>query len=67
MKYDELNSPKRFFMYNYCGIGLDAKYCLGFHELRNSHPFLFFSQFINKFIYSHIGTLDFINRKIKNT
>ena len=45
-------------MYNYFGIGLDAKFCLGFDTLRKKYPNLFksrvlnynFSQEINLFI-----------------
>ena len=31
-------------MYNYFGIGLDAKFCLGFHNLREKKPHLFQSR-----------------------
>jgi diacylglycerol kinase (ATP) len=35
---------KSFTMYNYCGIGLDAKFCLSFHNLRETKPHLFQSR-----------------------
>ena len=38
-KINHVNFP--FIMYNYFGIGLDAKYCLGFHQLRKKYPYLF--------------------------
>ena len=45
-------------MYNYIGIGLDAKICKDFHDLRQKYPQLFFSQFSNKLIYTQLGTMD---------
>ena len=35
---------KSFVMYNYCGIGLDAKFALSFHNLREKSPNLFQSR-----------------------
>ena len=49
---------REFTIYNYLGMGLDAKFCKHFHDLREKYPQLFFSQFSNKIIYSQIGTLD---------
>ena len=50
-------SNKNFLMYNYCGIGLDAKFCLSFHNLRETKPHLFQSRVFNIlteiFILSH--------------
>jgi hypothetical protein len=40
------------------GIGLDAKICKDFHDIREKFPQLFFSQFSNKLIYTQIGTID---------
>jgi len=31
-------------LYNYCGIGLDAKMALNFHNLRKAYPYLFKSR-----------------------
>lgn len=42
-------------LYNYCGIGLDAKMALNFHNLRKSYPYLFKSRVGNKFIYTQRG------------
>jgi hypothetical protein len=47
-------------VYNYIGIGLDAKICKSFHEMREKHPELFFSQFSNKLIYSQMGLADML-------
>lgn len=54
----EINK-KQFVMYNYFGIGLDAKFCNDFHNLRNRNPRLFKSRIGNKFIYGHMGLNDF--------
>jgi hypothetical protein len=61
-------------MYNYCGIGLDAKYCLDFHNLRSKNPNFFKSRIGNKYlfiylfiylsIYLFIYILFFLNRFI---
>ncbi len=58
---------KDFVLYNYLGIGLDAKYCAEFDDLRRNYPQLFFSQFSNKLIYSQMGAFDLIKRRISNT
>lgn len=50
-------------MYNYFSIGLDAKYCLEFHNLRARKPHLFKSRIGNKFIYTHMGLGDFLSRR----
>lgn len=47
-------------MYNYFSIGLDAKYCLEFHNLRAKKPHLFKSRIGNKFIYTNMGIGDLI-------
>jgi diacylglycerol kinase (ATP) len=51
---------REFTIYNYIGIGLDAKICKDFHDMREKYPQLFFSQFSNKLIYTQIGTLDLL-------
>ncbi len=45
-------------MYNYFGIGLDAKFCLNFHNLRQKNKNLFKSRIGNKFIYGQMGAID---------
>lgn len=49
---------REFTIYNYMGMGLDAKICKDFHDIREKYPQLFFSQFSNKLIYTQIGTID---------
>ncbi|KAM3136141.1 hypothetical protein pb186bvf_011763 [Paramecium bursaria] len=52
-----------FTMFNYFGIGLDAKFCYDFHELRKQQPNLFTNQFKNKFLYAKIGFLDLFKKR----
>lgn len=54
----EDTNQQEFTIYNYAGIGLDAKICKDFHEMREKHPELFFSQFSNKLIYTQMGLND---------
>jgi diacylglycerol kinase (ATP) len=54
---------QEFTVYNYIGIGLDAKICRHFHHLREKYPQLFFSQFSNKLIYTQIGSLDIFGQR----
>jgi len=42
-------------MNNYMSVGVDAEVALEFHKLRNAHPELFSSQFINRIWYTHYG------------
>ncbi len=53
-------------MYNYCSIGLDAKFCLGFHNMREKYPYLFKSRVGNKFIYGQLGMENLITKKNVN-
>jgi len=57
---------KSFYLYNYLGIGLDAKFALGFHNLRQKYPQLFKSQLGNKFIYGNMGAVDLLMGKKMN-
>jgi hypothetical protein len=56
----EDTNQQEFTIYNYLGVGLDAKICKDFHEMREKHPELFFSQFSNKLIYTQMGIVDVI-------
>lgn len=42
---------------------LDARVCNGFHKLREEKPYLFKSRIGNKFIYTHVGTMDMLSHK----
>lgn len=61
---EEGQIEKQFTVYNYLGIGLDAKVCLDFHHLREKYPQLFVSQFSNKILYAQMGAIDLINGKM---
>ena len=56
-----LPPPKRKAMNNYLGIGVDAKVALEFHEMRESYPQWFQSQFGNKLVYTGVGALDIVS------
>lgn len=47
--------------YNYFSIGLDAKFCHGFHQMREERPYLFKSRVGNKYIYTHLGAVDLLS------
>ena len=49
---------KEITMYNYLGVGLDARVCKDFHDMREKYPKLFFSQFSNKLVYTQMGAAD---------
>ena len=53
--------PVKKAMNNYLGIGVDAKVALEFHEMRESHPQWFQSQFGNKLVYTGVGALDIVS------
>ena len=42
-------------MNNYIGIGADAEACIDFHNLRDSKPYLFKTNFLNKVLYFLLG------------
>lgn len=48
-------------MSNYLGIGVDAKVALEFHEMRETYPQWFQSQFGNKLVYTGMGALDIVS------
>lgn len=52
-----------FTIYNYLGIGLDARVCYDFHKVREKYPGLFVSPLSNKLIYTQMGAYDFIVNK----
>ena len=48
-------------MSNYLGIGVDAKVALEFHDMRETYPQWFQSQFGNKLVYTGVGALDIVS------
>eukprot|EP00826_Nyctotherus_ovalis_P025699 TRINITY_DN1994_c0_g1_i5.p1 TRINITY_DN1994_c0_g1~~TRINITY_DN1994_c0_g1_i5.p1 ORF type:complete len:505 (-),score=150.65 TRINITY_DN1994_c0_g1_i5:111-1625(-) len=54
------------YMYNYLGLGIDAKITKDFHTLREQYPSLFSSRLLNKFIYSQAGTRELIMGACRN-
>ncbi|CAD8054031.1 unnamed protein product [Paramecium sonneborni] len=54
---------KNYKLFNYFGIGLDAKFCYDFHNLRQTSPQLFKSRLGNKLIYTHMGLNDLIKNE----
>ncbi|KRX09440.1 ATP-NAD kinase-like domain [Pseudocohnilembus persalinus] len=63
IKFENDQKKPETTMYNYFSLGLDARVCYGFHDLREKHPYLFKSRIGNKFIYTHIGTVDLLQQK----
>ena len=53
-------------LYNYLGVGLDARICKDFHDIREKYPKLFFSQFSNKLIYTQMGAVDLFKASKSN-
>lgn len=53
--------PVKKAMNNYLGIGVDAKVALEFHEMRESYPQWFQSQFGNRLVYTGVGALDIVS------
>ena len=65
--FNESNEiEKQLTVYNYLGIGLDAKVCLDFHELRERYPKLFVSQFSNKILYAQMGSIYLLDNKVNH-
>lgn len=52
----KLHHDKRFFMYNYFSVGVDALVTLNFHKTRSSAFYIVKSKIINKFMYFIYGT-----------
>ena len=51
-----LHHDKKFFMYNYFSVGVDALVTLNFHKARASALYIVKSKIINKFMYFIYGT-----------
>lgn len=60
-QHDE--GEKVYTIYNYLGVGLDARVCYDFHKVREKYPALFVSPLSNKLIYTQMGALDLFVKK----
>lgn len=60
---EHVEDEKVFTVYNYLGVGLDARVCYDFHKVREKYPGLFVSPLSNKLIYTQMGAYDFIVNK----
>jgi diacylglycerol kinase (ATP) len=57
------DGEKVYTIYNYLGVGLDARVCYDFHKVREKYPSLFISPLSNKLIYTNMGALDLFVKK----
>jgi diacylglycerol kinase (ATP) len=60
---DHDEGEKVYTIYNYLGVGLDARVCYDFHKVREKYPALFVSPLSNKLIYTQMGALDLFVKK----